>query len=67
MKTYTGTLVQVPDLKRLEENSLQDFPFTSPFLRATFNRYKNNGDKQSAIKFELLAQTPESDILSLRS
>ena len=48
-------------------NTIRDFPFTSPFLRATFNTYKNDGDKQSAIKFELLAQTPESDILSLRS
>ena len=29
-----------------------------------FNKYKNDGDKQSAIDFELLVQTPESDVLS---
>ena len=44
--------------------AIQDFPFTSPLLRAIFNRYKNNEDKQSAIEFELFVQTPESDIKS---
>ena len=44
--------------------AIQDFPFTSRVLRATFNRYKNNGDKQSATEFELFIQTPESDIMS---
>lgn len=44
--------------------AIQDFPFTSPLLRATFNKYKNNGVKQSATEFELFVQTPESDIMS---
>ena len=45
--------------------AIQDFPFTSPLLRAIFNRYENGGDKHAAIdEFEIFVQTPESDIRS---
>ena len=44
--------------------ALQDFPFTSGILRTTFDKYKSDGDEQSATNLERFIQTPESKIHS---
>ena len=44
--------------------AVQDFPFTSTVLSATFKRYKNDGHEQSTNSLERFIQTPESEIQS---
>ena len=44
--------------------AVQDFPFTSTVLSATFKRYKSDGHEQSTNSLERFIQTPESEIQS---
>lgn len=42
--------------------ALMEFPFTSAILHTTFDRYKDDTDKQSATGFERFVQMPDSEI-----
>ena len=44
--------------------AVQNFPFSSKTLRATFDKYKNDSDEQSAKAFERFVQTSDSEIHS---